>query len=534
MNTTQLWCIALTCLLASPVEAYQPQWRADASSDFEVCTQLRPWTIVDEGWDTIMENCRSMAGVNNIYLIVIMHEEHRPFKAKKFPHNPKRETFRAEDSTFAFHPDMGRYGRIKPQLSSYGWIREKDWLKQTIAECRKRGMGVGAEVSHHPLPKKLLLAHPEWRQVDVHGRVLARHDYCPNNPVIREYLQALFGDLAANYDLDYIQTCQWVFTTSDVDGGGGCFCEHCMAKAAHMGIDLEVVQAALARDKNAQPQRTLWEVFRFNTTTDLFKFIAHAIRRENPTCHLRLNDVYSWNQDPARRGLDIGAVSPHLGSLVNQDHEEQNGRSNETFTWRKRWLTNNRAHLGPDKPLLSGIAARMGATPQLVRRGIKVAIQHPAKINGLALKHYDGASFSLLRAFRQGMIEAGVQGLTATLGKEIEEMELDGYEPFEEELAEEWGVMTNGTGRASYAFGSPSGTYDVRITYFDGPIGQSKVTLSIGGKDKAAFRMDEDCNCWRWRMFEDVRINKGDHIILTGEADKEEPACLDFIEFIER
>ena len=63
-----------------------------------------------------------------------------------------------------------------------------------------------------------------------------------------------------------------------------------------------------------------------------------------------------------------------------------------------------------------------------------------ARIDGLALKHYDGASFSLLRAFKQGMIEAGVQGLTHTLGKEVEAMKLEGYTSFEEELAEEWGV----------------------------------------------------------------------------------------------
>ena len=59
-------------------------------------------------------------------------------------------------------------------------------------------------------------------------------------------------------------------------------------------------------------------------------------------------------------------------------------------------------------------------------------------------------------------------------------MELEGYAPFKEEFAEEWGVQTSGEGTASFAFDLPSGTYDVRITYFDGPVGQSKVKLSIG------------------------------------------------------
>jgi hypothetical protein len=176
----------------------------------------------------------------------------------------------------------------------------------------------------------------------------------------------------------------------------------------------------------------------------------------------------------------------------------------------------------------------MHATPNLVREGIRVAVQHPAKIDGLALKHYDGASFSLLRAFKQGMIDAGVQGLTPTLGKEVEEMELDGYTPFDEELAEEWGVQTTGTGTAFCVSDLPSGVYDVRITYFDGPVGQSEITLSIAGEGKASFKMDEDCNCWRWRRFEGLQINKGDRITLQGVADGKEEARLDFIEFIKR
>ncbi|MHC4694721.1 MAG: hypothetical protein ACYS67_18440, partial [Planctomycetota bacterium] len=60
---------------------YRPVWKPDASSEFEVGTQLRPWTIYDEGMNNILDNVQSMAGVNNIYLIVVMHQEHRPFQA---------------------------------------------------------------------------------------------------------------------------------------------------------------------------------------------------------------------------------------------------------------------------------------------------------------------------------------------------------------------------------------------------------------------------------------------------------------------
>jgi hypothetical protein len=468
-----------------------------------------------------------MAGINNIYLIVIMHEEHRPYHAEKFPHNPVRSTFQAEDATISFFPDMKRYDKIKPVLSSYDWIRETDWLQMTVDECRKRGLGVGAEISHFPIPKSLLMENPQYRQQNIDGEPIDQPRFCPNQPDVRHFVLALFEDLAANYDLDYIQTCQYIFS------GGFCYCEHCIRAAETFGINLESTLPVMRKDDKSEREVERWKEFRRLTTTQFYKEIAEVIRKENPNCHLRLNDVYTWGgNDPLLTGLDLTAVGQHLGSLVNQDHQEQRGRVDEDFADRIKWLSDNRQHLGYDKPLLSGIATRMNASPDLVKRGIKVAVQHPAKIDGLALKHYDGASFSLLRAFKQGMIEAGVQGLTPTIGKEVEEMELDGYKVFDEELAEEWGVQTDGEGKAVYKFDQPSATYDVRITYFDGPTGQSNVKLVVAGEEKASFTMDEDSDCWRWRVVKGMKINKGDTITLVGRADGNEKARLDYIEYI--
>ncbi len=117
--------LSALCMIATmfgeslTAQDYQPFWKPDVTSPFEVSTQLRPWDIAGEGLDTIFENCRSMAGINSFYLIVVMHKEHRPFKAPAFPHNPRYSSFEAEDSTVAFIPDMKRYGTIKPELSQY-------------------------------------------------------------------------------------------------------------------------------------------------------------------------------------------------------------------------------------------------------------------------------------------------------------------------------------------------------------------------------------------------------------------------------
>jgi hypothetical protein len=97
---------------------------------------------------------------------------------------------------------------------------------------------------------------------------------------------------------------------------------------------------------------------------------------------------------------------------------------------------------------------------------------------------------------------------------------------------EEWGVQTTGIGKATYTFDQPSGAYDIRITYFDEEHGKSRIALVINGQEKAAFKLDEDTDCWRWRMFRNIYVNKGDEITLVGEADQKELARLDFIEFI--
>ncbi len=518
---------------AARAQEWRPVWKPDSTSAFEVGTQIRAWTIKDEGMDYILDNMQSMCGVNNLYMVVVMHQEHRPFQAPEFPHNPARDTWQAEDSHVTFFPEMKRYGKIKPLLSDHEWIRRTDWLRLMVDAARTRGLRVGAEVSHFPIPKALIRANPDWQMKTIDGRCWSETRFCANNPVARKYVIALFGDLAANYDLDYIQTCQYLFNASDIDQGGTCFCKHCIAEAKRTGVDLQAAIPVLRQDKNAQPQRARWLAFRRYSTTKLYREISEKIAAENPDCHLRLNEVFRWGSKPAADyGMDIKALAPYLGSLVNQDHQEQLGRSDETFDKRRHWLAENRALIGPEMHYVCGIAPRMHASDDLVKAGIRVAVTHPAKVNGLALKHYDGASFSLMRAFKQGMIDAGVRGLPPTLGKEVEEMKLDNYVPFEEELVEEWGVETTATGTATCRFDQPSGTYDVRLTYFDEEDGQSRVTLLVAGKQRAAFNLDEDVDCWRWRLFKNVRLNHGDKITLVGQADRNERARLDFLEFI--
>ena len=90
------------------------------------------------------------------------------------------------------------------------------------------------------------------------------------------------GDgLGTNYDLDYIQTCQYLFNNKDIDEGGTCFCEHCIAAAKKMDFDLK----AAITDKTC-----LVSIMMANNETGTLQPIPElaAIAKE-------------WNQVSARR-----------------------------------------------------------------------------------------------------------------------------------------------------------------------------------------------------------------------------------------
>ena len=137
---------------AASVAAFAGVRRADAAASsarpFEVTASLYAWELHDEGIEKILDNLQSMAEVNSVYLISIMHYEKRPFTSPTFPHNPVRKTWQAEDSRCYWHPEMSLYGRIKPQLSDFTWLSDTDWLDVLTKAARKRGLKTGAELSH--------------------------------------------------------------------------------------------------------------------------------------------------------------------------------------------------------------------------------------------------------------------------------------------------------------------------------------------------------------------------------------------------
>ena len=258
------------------------------AGQFEVDGSTYAWEVHDEGIEVILDNMTSMAGINAVYPVALMHHEHRPFTSKKFPHNPARAEWTAEDSCVYFHPHLELYGRIKPAISNNEWLRATDYLKVVVDAAHARGMKAGAEISHTPIPASVLNANPEFQQHDINNDPKGR--LCPNNPDVREYLQALFGDVAQNYNVDFIQTCMWLFT-GDNPNGATCFCPSCQREAMASGFDLAAAMPVLKANPQAQPQLDQWLAFRRNSVAKIYRLIAGRIHQEKPGLDFRINDT---------------------------------------------------------------------------------------------------------------------------------------------------------------------------------------------------------------------------------------------------
>jgi hypothetical protein len=380
---------------------------AAARPAFEVAASLYAWELHDEGIEKILDNLQQMSAVNSVYLIALMHYERRPLTSPEFPHNPVRKMWQAEDSRVYWLPDMKRYDRIKPLLSDFDWLNKTDWLQTLVEAVRKRGLRTGVEISHTVLD--LERARGEFIdcvQRDINGDPIAfiGHTYpiCLNSPDARQYVLNLFKELTARYDVDYLQTCTMPFMSGGAQKGG-CFCDSCVKTAKEFGFDLVKAKAVLKQNPKAQPEFDQWQEFRRDSVARYYKVMhdgIHAIRRG---ADLRFNDA----GDAGDGGLDLKRLKPHLDSIRVSDYSEQSGDP-ARMKRKRQWLTRERVAMGKDFPILSAVAVRPKATPDLIREGVRIAVE--CGVNGISLGHYDGAEFPMLRAIREGLKTTGKLG----------------------------------------------------------------------------------------------------------------------------
>jgi alpha-glucuronidase len=128
---------------------------------------------------------------------------------------------------------------------------------------------------------------------------------------------------------------------------------------------------------------------------------------------------------------------------------------------------------------------------------------------------------------------------------EAESTRLDGYAPIDVTPWETAGggkaVSCSGTStcRASFTFEGASGTYDVRVRYFDLSTGASTYVLHAGSKTTDRWKADDhfptkepNGHSSTWHVTHSVELAKGDVIVVEGTPDGTEGAPLDYVEVV--
>ncbi|MCL5269939.1 MAG: hypothetical protein M1457_05135 [bacterium] len=411
--------------------------KTPGSAKPEIAASMFPWDLADEGLDQVLDNLREMAGANSVYLCNLS-EEVRPFRGGEFTHNPVRKTYIAEDCRVYWPPDPKYYGRIKPLRTQRDFLAGTDWVGEFAKAARAQGMKAGVELFHGFIDRPRLEGpFRDSMQVDIFGHPVLTHNYnkpaaCLNSPDFQEYAVGLFSDLAANYDLDYIQTCMipYVLPGSFLEHNlppdpigwalaapekGGCFCAHCLEAAGRHDFDLAAARPELLilarQDQQAvldsgitakdylgtHPVLKRWLDFRCESVNSLYGLIGSRIQTLQPGIDLRWNNYIRTHGYYS--GIDLPTFMNHLGSIRANafvEHEDDMALVDEKV----QYLHNFNKIVAGRLHWVASIDIR-GKNPQVLERSAEVSSY--TGCNGYALSHYGEAALENLRAVKRGL-----------------------------------------------------------------------------------------------------------------------------------
>lgn len=154
------------------------------------------------------------------------------------------------------HPQY--YGNVlmKPQALRSGDFDLPDAMQKISAEIRKRGMKLYSWVAEDNRAQPRIKGMDQLYEVDLYGRRTTGHPGgpCLNNPYFRNLIAGEVEEYIRSYDVDGLQRGSerqgpfgnalgaWHHGAKSDPGHTSCFCEHCAAKAAKQGIDIERVK----------------------------------------------------------------------------------------------------------------------------------------------------------------------------------------------------------------------------------------------------------------------------------------------------
>jgi hypothetical protein len=215
---------------------------------------VSPFGLVDEGVEQALENVQTRAGLDAVSVAVVYHAAR-----DVFPHGRERKVRYFGEGSFHFRPQRALYeGQlIQPEVSDLA--REVDVLPAAIKESERRGMEANAWVvflhrdrpqSDHPCVTRNAFGDPYLT------------DLCPSHPATRAYVVALAADVAGRgvstvvaeslhfHPFQHGFHHERCFVNLGALGSfllGVCFCEHCMAAAARMGVAAAAVKRFVAQ-----------------------------------------------------------------------------------------------------------------------------------------------------------------------------------------------------------------------------------------------------------------------------------------------
>jgi len=208
------------------------------------------WDFAPEKMTSTFRRLRDEWGLDGISFVVS-----NPSKLLFLPNSEQGRFRYADEGAVCFRPERSWYADLPVMPVASELCGRRNPLKEASERAKEVGLRVSAVVTccYNPL---LGRKHPELTVQNALGdRIL--HLLCPANPLVREFLVRMVGDLVTNYPLDAVELedlgyltlmrARELVTDLTITPAADhllsrCFCEHCCRIASQSNIEIERVR----------------------------------------------------------------------------------------------------------------------------------------------------------------------------------------------------------------------------------------------------------------------------------------------------